>query len=277
MQKSQDHDRLDNVRQLLRLETFSAEEHKKTWDEEYQKLYYNESFDAMQGSEIDTFKTCKEYVSWASSENACLLVLSGYNDFATDHCWLSPMAMDAVNESNHQNNFSFCAYYTVPRQGKLLYEVLPVILLQLLAHKPNALRDQVKYDELCSELRKLQRHQNLKISSGKHKDDIVSAMEMVALRTIDFFGPWQTVTIIIDRTDRCWDRDRIDHRKAILKTFAKMVKAAKTRLKIMAVVDESTWPVQKQRADLEEGGEGRVIIHVPIRANDSSSSSINSY
>ena len=228
----------------------------------------------MRGRDLDSFRKSDKYQSWACSEHPCLLILSGHNDpsirYDTDQCWLSPVAIAAVKDFRQQKNRPIHVYYLFPRKVKLLYDALPVILLQLLRQKRHSLRDDEQHDELCSELRKF--HEVMNQSIGEHGEYKIAAIEKVALRIIDFFEQSEVVYITIDRIDRCKDPHKGNHRKAFLQALVKMVEAARCKLRILAVIDGHSWPwhVQDHRDELGEKTEGRLIIHTAQQGEGSS-------
>ena len=260
LQKGHDHDRLNEIQRLLKLDEFSEEAHRKEWDEHNEAVDKDEDLNAamlqqMSGSKLDSFRANEDYQSWAHSERSCLLILSGYNNISieVDQCWLSPIAATAVKDFDQQDIVPIYAYYALPQKGKLLYEVVAVLLLQLLRRKSGNLRNERRYAELRTELRRFQQ-------AGLDEDDKVLAMERVALRVFDFFEEPETLYIVVDRADRCRDPKTVDHRKALLRIFVKMVEAARCTLRVLTVIDGRSWRVESYRDELGAKMEGRVIV-----------------
>lgn len=222
-------------------------------------------FQQMRGRGLEEFKGNKDYQSWIKSEWPCLLILSGYLDVSIsgiDQCWLSPVAMAMIEDLDQPGGSPILAYYVLPQRGKLLYDVLPVVFLQLLRKKRHALRDENKFTELCVELRALQRcEESSEIVYEEYEEKRLSALQKVALRVIDLFDESETVYIIVDRADRCRDGGKADHRKALLKSFVKMVEAARSTLRILVVIKGNSWSVEQRRDELGEKMEDRVIVH----------------
>lgn len=267
MQEGYDHDRLTEVQRLLNLEDFSEQKHRKEWDEHSRAVERDddlnaEIFQQMRGSELDSFRAREDYQSWRDSERSCLLILSGSNDESIDHvnqCWLSPIAAATVKDFDQQEIRPLYAYCALPKYGKLLDHVIPVILLQLLRQKSGVLRDQNQHAELRAELREL----NHKVRANE--GDSILATERVAIRVIDFFDESETIYIIMDRADRCRNPTTVDHRKTLLKVFVKMVEAARCKLKVLTVVDGRSWPVDSYRDELGVKMTERIIIHTAIQ------------
>lgn len=262
LQKGHDHDRLNEVQRLLKLDDFSEEAHRKEWDKHNEAVDKDDDLNAeilqqMRGPKLDSFRASEKYRSWAHSERSCLLILSGYNNISleVDQCWLSPIAAAAVNDFDQQHIDSMYAYFALPRKGKLLYDVVAVILLQLLRRKSGSLRDERRYAELRTELGKFQQ-------TGLDGDDKILVMERVALRVIDLFEESETLYIVVDRADRCRDpKAAVDHRKVLLRIFVKMVERARCKLRVLIVIDGHSWRVEDYGDELGAIMDDKVIMH----------------
>lgn len=262
MQQGHDHDRLNEVQRFLNLDEFSEEEHRRQWDKHSESIdkdddLNREVLQQMRGPELDNFRASEDFQRWEKSERSCLLILSGSNDISilgAYSCWLSPIATAAVKDFSQRNPCPLYAYYALPQNGKLLHEVVSVILLQLLRQKSDSLRDEQRHAELRTELGRF--HQR-----GINEGDRVLAMERVALRVIDFFDESETLYIVVDRADRCRDSKTVDHRKNLLRIFIKMVEAARCKLRILTVTDGHSWRVERYQDELGAKMKDRVILH----------------
>lgn len=225
----------------------------------------------MRGSRLDSFKSCKDYQSWITSEKSCLLILSGYNNESIaylDQCWLSPVAMAMITDLSQNFSGPIYAYYIFPQQGELLYHALSVILLQLLRQKSQALANETQGGELRTELCELQKYEQAGKNPTETEGKRLSAFDKVILRVISFFDESETVHIILDRADRCCDLKReIDHRKALLQALVKMVEAARFKLKVLVVINAIQWRVETRQDELEVKMKERVIIHTREQGN----------
>ena len=211
----------------------------------------------MRGPELHTFRAREDYQSWSNSERSCLLVLSGYNNDSIElayQCWASPVATRLVEDFDRQKLRPFYAYYAMAQNGKLLHDILSVILLQLLRQKSGALRDEQRYSELRTKLDNLQQIPN------DDKERAI-AMESIAVRVVDFFDESETVYIVVDRADRCRDVQKdIDHRKLLLKILVKMVEEARCKLRVLVVMDGHSWPEKKYRDNVGVKMEERFVV-----------------
>ena len=262
MQNGHDHDRLNEVQRLLDLDNFSEEEHRLEWEKHSRVVDGDDNLNAeiyqqMRGPELHSFEAGADYQKWRNSERSCLLILSGYNNISIlegYQCWLSPIAVAAVKDFGQQAIRPVYAYYALPQNGKLLYGVVSVILLQLLRQKSRTLRDEHRHAELRTDLGKLRQR-------GMDEGDRVSAMERVALRVIDLFDESETLYIVVDRADRCRDPKTVDHRKVLLKVFVKMVEAARCKLRVLTVINGYDWRMEDHRDELGAKMKDRLIVH----------------
>ena len=250
------------MQRFLNLDEFSEEAHHKEWDTHAKAVDTDDDLNAsifqqMRGPELDSFRASEDYQSWRYSKRSCLLILSGSNDISIswlDQCWLSPIAAAAVKDFDQQEIAPLYAYYALPRNGKLLHDVVSVLLLQLLRQKSGALRDEQRHAELRSELGKLSQR-------GMNQGDKILAMERVALRVIDFFDESETLYIVVDRADRCRDFKTVDHRKTLLRVFIKMVEAARCNLRVLTVINGHSWRVENYQDELGAKMKDRFILH----------------
>ena len=246
----------------MNLDDFSEEEHRRQWDKHGQavdgdEVLNTEIYQQMRGPELKSFQASGDYQQWKSSERSCLLILSGYNNIGIlggYQCWLSPIAVAAVKDFGQRAIRPVYAYYALPQNGKLLYGVVAVILLQLLRQKSRALRDENRHAELRTDLGKSRQ-------GGMDEGDRVAAMERVALRVIDLFDESETLYVVVDRADRCRDLKTVDHRKMLLKVFVKMVEAARCKLRVLTVIDGYSWRMENHRDELGVKMKDRFIVH----------------
>lgn len=193
----------------------------------------------MQGDGLRSFKADSEYQAWKVSEEAQFILLWGYNNFSISQeveCWLSPVATSTIDELSHSSYLA----YDIIRNGNSAFEVLSVVLLQLLRFRPERLKDESQYSELSSELKIYRFICDEGKDSDKDIEAKLGALQNIAARIISFFDPSDTVYIVIDRVDRCSHRTS-NHRKALLDALVKMVEAADCKLKVLAVVNGYDW------------------------------------
>ena len=267
LQKGRDDDRVRDVQRLLGLDNFSEELQRESLQRYHHLLAYDdqlgvEYLQQMRGLELDSFRCKPDYQRWLTSPKPCFLILSGYNNesvLSARQCWLSPVATTLIGDLTNADTCSTVAYSIIPPSGILVYDILPAILLQLLRQKRQALRDEKQYSELQSGLRDFQVEVKGNTSSETHEIKL-AALLRVASRVISFFDESETVYIIVDRADRCRDLARADHRMVLLRAFVKLVEIARSKLKILAVLNGYDWPDSKDLNDLREKVEDRIII-----------------
>lgn len=222
-----------------------------------------ECFQQMRGQNLNSFKFEPHYQQWATSLEPCFLILSGYNNesiFSASQSWLSPVATALIGDLVDTESCLILAYSILLHSGKLVFDVLPEILLQLLKQKSQALRDENQYSELQSELRNFHIELDKSMSSVKNEEIKLTALHKAALRVISFFDKSETVYIIVDRADRCQDQSRGDHRMKLLRIFLKLVEAARCTLKVLVVINGYYWPASMDLNDLRDRAKDRLVI-----------------
>lgn len=268
MEKQNDNNRVREIQRLLNLEAFSVDTQRKELEEYSQALASHDQLNAsffqqMQGEELELFRRQPVYQRWIKSPQQCLLILSGKNNESIseiDECWMSPVATAMIKDLGQECRRSIYAYSILPQPGKLVYDVLPAILLQLLRQKISALRDEKQYAELRSELQKLPDCVKLSKSDKTYEDKMLATLHKVALRVINFFDESDSLYIIVDRVDRCRDWKKVDHRKMLLECLVKLVEGARCKLRVLAVINGYSWPVEKY-PDIGRNVKDRVITH----------------
>lgn len=271
MQTGGDNDRIRDIQRLLNLDDFSE----KTQREELEKYCLaldsddqlnSGYFQQMRDEELDLFRSQSNYKQWNKSPKQSLLILSGYNNksiSSIDLCWMSPVATAKIRDLGRECGRPIYAYSILPQSGKLVYEVLPAILLQLLKQKIHALRDEKQYAELLSALHRFQDRGKLSKSDERYEDRMLATLHDVALSAVNFYDESESVYIIVDRVDRCRDwKNKVDHRKILLKCLAKLVEGARCKLKVLVVVNGHSWSVGRYEdiigGNMKEKG---IIIH----------------
>ena len=91
--------------------------------------------------------------------------------------------------------------------------------------------------ELKAELSELQRYKELSRKNEKYENNRVTAVHKVTLQVINLFNESETVYIIVNRADRCQNWTKFDHCKVLLEGLAKMVKAARCKLRVLIVIN----------------------------------------
>lgn len=268
MQIRDDNNRVREVQRLLNLDTFSEEAQLKEFEKYCLALDSDEHlnsryFQQMRGTELDRFRRQSDYQRWNRSQKPCLLILSGCNNESIgyiDECWMSPVATSMIEFLGQESGYAIYAYDILPRPGKLLYDVIPTIVLQLLRQKTRVLRDEKQFGELCSELQKFQDIWKLG-SDNMDEDQMIVALQTVALRVVNIFDESEPIYIILDRVDRCRDWKRIDHRQILLNCLAKLVEGARCNLKVLAVINAQGWPARRYEDIIGKSVKDKIIIH----------------
>jgi len=266
MQDGDDNTRLRKVRRLFRLDTFSEETQRRELEIHRQSLSSDEELNVdylqqMRGRGLELFKNHLDYQQWYKSRQQMLIIYGCNNESVSDsdHCWMSPLALSMIENLSQEKEMH--AYSVLPQAGRLIYDVFPAILLQLLRRKVSAMRDEDRFNELCSELEALQEFENRGPKLETYEIDKLEALHRVGLRVIDFFNENDSIYIIVDRVDRCRDFKTIDHRKLLLECLRRLADGAKCGLKILVVVDKRGWPKNYEENIRREVKSGKVVIH----------------
>ncbi|KAL8653830.1 MAG: hypothetical protein Q9210_001859 [Variospora velana] len=265
LQEGHDRDSLGELQQLLGLDEFSEEGHRKEWNKHVQNVEMDAELNVdllqqLRGSELQSFMASTQNIrEWQIHGRSRLLVLAGHNNAAFnqgDQCWLSPVATAMVADFGRHQHRPIHAYCALSQHGNLVWDVLTVILLQLLRQNIAALRDPQHHAELRAAFGSFHR---VVTNNG----DRVPELKRVAVRVLACFEEFETVYIVIDRIDRCRDISKsIDHRKLLLKVLVKLVEEARCKLKIVAVVDGGTWPVENYQDELGATMDDSLILHI---------------
>lgn len=255
----------DDFQQAFKLESFSEESLQKTLAARRDALAMESDINSgflqqLRGPHLDQFISKGVYEQWDASEQPCLLILSGQNfpGLLSQQCWLSRVAISTIDRV--MASAAHCAYYVLSQQEASLYQVLPSILLQLMAKKRDMLRVEKQRDALRAELHEY-RNSEMKVSRMNGYDSRTNPLHNIARRVVQFFDESETVYIIVDRTDWCCDYVNYDHRKSLVDSLVQMVNAARCRLKILAVADSSSWSVEEHQDDLRIPKMERVVVH----------------
>ena len=271
MRATQDDAILTGIQRLLGLSTFSDANYRTELDRHSEVLNSDEQLNAgfleqMRGAGFDKFRTCEEYQIWSKPEtSSCVLFLSAFNNRSVvdlDHSWGSFAAISLIREPSLAFKHSVQAYYIFPPLGELLYRTFSVILLQLIRQKRQTLRNKSQYDELRAALEELQICERENRGVEEDEEDRLSALHKVALRVISFFEESETISIVLDRADRCRDfKKGPDHRKPLLETLAVMADAARCKLKVFVVIDGLLWDVERSWDELGKKTKVKILVH----------------
>ncbi|KAL1306188.1 hypothetical protein AAFC00_004290 [Neodothiora populina] len=271
LQEQNDVHRLELVQQIMRLETFSEDKRKKEFITYRDDL--NDKQDPIQSEPMDEqtmnrFETQAVYQDWLTGQQPFQLILSADNhNKYSRHCWVSPFALRTIGKLQSKiDDKSLFAYCLLSESSKRLVEdTMGVIIFQLLRQDSTVLRDQKQYNELYAELQEYRALRDGDVEENTMKDNTrFSALEKVVLRVLSLFDESKVIHIVVDRADLCRE-DEQDHCRKLMRLLVRMVHKARCRLKILAVVNKADWAIENDRDDLEDRGQGRVIIHTMVQ------------
>jgi hypothetical protein len=274
LQAGHDGDRLERVKALLDLQTYSP-------DDELELLtkyesHINEDFDRnwpylerMQGNRLEELKTHPDFQKWRLSIHSCMLVLVGYNNdsvWSARDCWLSPLALNVITNLKKPGQADPCAFHIIGlgEQPEPFPRILLCIVFQLLKLNAQALhkRDGSQYANLCTAIREY-REAVAKAGdeSQKYSGETSVLLQKVALGVLNMFDSTKTVWIILDRVDRCEAALKTNHRKKLLQRLVYLVEKAEVKVRVLAVVNGCDWRVDEEGDELGHSIPVSLIIH----------------
>ncbi|KAJ5885542.1 hypothetical protein N7495_010052 [Penicillium taxi] len=258
----------DAFEQTFKLDIFSEELHQTELAAYSQDLANDPDFNynylhQLHGTGLDNFMSSGRYKQWDHSFGPCLLILSGrnYMGLPSPQCWLSRVAIATI-ERQRAFSSAYCAHYIIPLHGATLYQVLPSILLQLLAKKKNMLRMDDQRDGLRAELHAFRKAELSAIPNKYGNDSKTDALMNIARRVVGFFDAGDEVYIVVDRVDLCTDHiGGYDHRKSLLEGLVQMGDLARCRLRTLVVINRSLWNFEDHQCELTIPVPDRLILH----------------
>ncbi|KAL7789034.1 hypothetical protein V8C37DRAFT_387015 [Trichoderma ceciliae] len=276
LQTGLDSNRLDKIKALLNLETYSRETELEVL-QKYERdtvAHLDKSWsllELMRGPRLEAFKKDPKIQSWECSQRSCMLILAGYNwgaDASIGTCWLSPVALDIITTMEETRPGDPYAFYILGhREYDPFPHVLSCILFQLLTLSPKALQNYAQYAELCAEIQEYQAAREATEAKELDKDlqecagNPDAILHKVALRILKMLDQNKTVWIILDRVDQCKSDSRINHRKRLMKSIVYLLEKATVKIRVLAVVNGYDWRVEEQSDEFGASNHASVIVH----------------
>lgn len=266
LQLGQDDQRLELIRGLLNLEPYSLEtamtnleRHRGNVMAEFKNTY---GYEPRPGNRLAVIMNESAFRSWRNSADSCILLLVGQNKvIQARHCWLSPIALDFVLDSQVPKVADTCVFYIlgVRDTDDTFEHVLSSLIYRLLAMNGPSLRDGSRYQELSAELHRYGKAR--RTATGLRS--VHEALGNLALRVLNMFDPSKTVWIILDRLDQCrGNESRNLHRKTLLRVLVKLVEDPnlKVRVRVLAVVNGVDWKPDEERDELGQTKDGSIVF-----------------
>lgn len=231
LQLGGDTDHLVEIQQALGLKTWTPEAHQKKITE-YQDLLGAERRDEtiyqqMSQRSIEQFRSERAFKDWNTPGRSAILVLIGVSNEniigIKRHCWVSPFALDLVGRVSHS------ATYVFPlQQATSIHDALPVLLFQLLRLKRTQLVGP-KREGVLADIGAY--------AVADNSGEKVNALSLLAKRVVQLFEPQETIYLVLDRVDRCWNDDQYD----LMHILVDIISCGECSMKILAVADSTTW------------------------------------
>ena len=235
MRERDDEDLVIKLRDSLALSNYAQQDMLKDL-QEYRKLLAA-VFDNDRHREYMTFSkflTTPYGQDW-ERDGSLLLVLLGRNESGlnTDHSWLSPVAVDLIQNllgSSEPVAYDCCA------KSRTLEEVMSRLICQLLQANPAVIRRPKDFQYIESQL-------TLK---GDGSSRIV-ALRAALSRIIDRYE--RPVFIVLDRPELCGGSKAIT-----VETLLSLLKDVKVELKIMMIQRGEFWDIEQRRNEIDIQG-----------------------
>ena len=280
LQRDNESSHLIQIQQALGLPTWAPDAHKEERRLHWKRIGYEfddeVQYEQMSSNRIKDFCRGSTFTDWETSGRSAMLMLVGFTNPSISeskhYCWVSPLALDLLDRLESRDGPVPHASYLFPwRRQKSVHIALPVVLLQLLRHERQQLGSPEQREGLLADIYAhaalaLPAAGDEKVEAQKIELQKMEALERLAIRVVRLMKPQETVYLVLDRVDQCWDEDHGD----LMRILTRMIGLAACHLKILAIADTTTWTtkdrdikieppamfksiVMKQRARCDEG------------------------
>lgn len=184
-----------------------------------------------------------QYRQWENCEHSCLLVLSGRNwsgYSSTTLSWLS-LAAVLVTEQLHTANRTGASYYcqvdfTISDEKRpSISQVMASIIYQLLVIRPDILR---------TESQRFEKATQSKDWLDEDENTALEVMNSYLMEVLDSFPPDRSVTLVLDRVDKCCFGMSELSSRVLRMQLLQLVNKAHVTLKILVVTSaNSSWNI----------------------------------
>jgi hypothetical protein len=203
-------------------------------------------FEGNQMIRLAEFQKSPEYKKWEAARSS-LLVLHGANDgriVEIGASWLSPVAVDQVCVLNEELSGPKCSVaYCFCQETDTPQNVICTIIYQLLQQRPKVLREGSDLEFI-----------KLRIGGKEGSRENLDQLREVLLRIVDRID--NTVYLVIDRPELCGR----NMETRLLRTIFRIVKEAKTEVKVLVVARQELWDAEKWVANDVSGTDMTFLI-----------------
>lgn len=252
MSATKDSEHVTEILGCLQMQDYNEDEYHKQI-EEY-RFHLREFAEDRHRTKMDlkTLRKTEQYSNWISSKHSSLLVISGHNERGISEsrgqcCWLSPAALDFIEESRQSGRFVLYHLnltHQYQRKHPTAHDIFISLAAQLLTKRPKLLRDPVEFSRLQTKVRRLDREEDL--------EEVCDFL----IGILNLCGEESAIEMILDRIDiYSGSVGEAELMNALLRT----VRSVKCMLKILVVAAD--WDVNKESRflDARKLGEGMFV------------------
>ncbi|KFA54444.1 hypothetical protein S40293_11529 [Stachybotrys chartarum IBT 40293] len=250
LQEGHDSDRLERVRDLLNVKAYSHEAKMAQLEKHHNEIKMELKLDSPSNQGLrDHLQAIRDHSnlqSWLQSSHSCLVILAGQNEHRWAHsCWISPVALEHIEDFSKLPNPCVFYIFGLEEDADTMQHALSFLALRLLNFNRKALRDETEYSEIWAELQAYK----TAAQAGADKDEVNKLLRKIVLRVLNTFDPTEPIYIILDRVDKCQASPTGSksnyQRRPLLKAMAALVKQARVKVRILAVVDTWSWGIEE--------------------------------
>ena len=243
MRETKDSEHLTEILRCLRTQYYNEDEHHKQIGKYRMHLQDFAEDPNRTKMDLETLRKTEQYSNWISSKQSSLLALSGRNERGIIErqgrcCWLSPAAIDFIDESRQSGRFVLF-HLNLRHQNQTIdptaHDIFVSLATQLLTKRPKLLRNPTEFRRLQS-----------KLQSSDWEDDIEEVCDFL-ISILNLLEDEVPVEIILDRIDVCSGSiSEVELMNALLR----MVGSVNCTVKILVVACATNWDINKESRSL---------------------------
>lgn len=221
-------------------------------------------------SDFEHVKADPEFRQWLESASSQVFVLNGINkDDRATHCWLSPVALKLIADKSSleetQGTTDICISHilSLRREENSFEHVIRSLIYRILLKNKHRLgREEVDLLD-----REVEAYLRLDTDPDPKMYQLQETFTKILVQSLALFDPKTTVWMILDRADQCHlpqaqiTPGRINQqRKALVKALVHTVERTGLVLKVLLVVNNAEWRVEKHADDLGQEKSDSLVI-----------------
>ncbi|KAK8119829.1 uncharacterized protein PG998_004455 [Apiospora kogelbergensis] len=211
-----------------------------------------------------------KFRQWLDSAGSQVFVLNGINaDDRATHCWLSPVALKLIADKSSlektQGATDICISHILNlrvEDNSFDHVIRSLIDRILLKNKHRLGRREVEAVD-----REVEEYSSLAANPEAEMYQVQDALTKILVQSLALFDPKTTVWMILDRAEQCYlPRAQItpgrinQQRKALVKALVHTAERTGLVLKVLLVVNNAEWKVEKHADDLGQKKSDSLVI-----------------